>query len=231
MLNNTTHNYGGIPSFTMNNPTPAVYYSQPQICAGNILKRARPDDDYDGEDERIPASARGGGMLDGSVAVMGGLGVCSPPNKKLRSKLQLRTHESIPSAQLTVTPPITTTATEASYVPYPAQPPQPQVGAQGVYNNNYGQDMDMGDGLHPPYSVIIGPPTPVSDGGEGAEGDMEMNVEMNEVKEVKAVTRPWGSWDARPKEEKEKRKPLYRMGFVLSCEKCQMRVPGHYGHF
>ncbi|CUS11767.1 unnamed protein product [Tuber aestivum] len=174
----------------------------------NMLKRAREDD---GEDERMLSSSHG--MLDGTAAAAGCLGVCSPQSaKKRRSKLQLRPHPSFPSAKLAVTPSTTTTATKAPYIF------SPPVEAQTPFYNNNGQDMDMADGLHAPYSVIIGPPTPVSDGGEG-DGDVEMKEAFDMGRE-------------REKEkEKEKRKPLFRMGYLADCEKCRSRTPGHYSHY
>lgn len=76
----------------------------------------------------------------------------------------------------------------------------------------------MVDGLHVPYSVIIGPPTPVSDGGEG-EGDVEMKEASDTGREKEGG------------KEREKRKPLFRMGYLADCEKCRLRVPGHYSHY
>ena len=225
------HLWGGATTTTI----PVASCSQQHHQTANMLKRARLEDD--GEDDRILASSRG--MLDGSVAAIGCLGGYSPPitkvpslplssssshlppshlsnyglKQKRRSKLQLRTHPSLPSTQLTVTPPTTTTATEASYVFSP-----PPVEAQSPFYNNNGQDMDMVDGLHVPYSVIIGPPTPVSDGGEG-EGDVEMKEASDTGREKEGG------------KEREKRKPLFRMGYLADCEKCRLRVPGHYSHY
>ncbi|KAG0125615.1 hypothetical protein HOY82DRAFT_581385 [Tuber indicum] len=178
-----------------------------------MLKRARPEDD--GENEHTLSSSCG--MLNGSVAVTGCLGVRSPSAKKRRSKLQLRTHPSFPSTKLTVTPPAATTAIEASYVfspPVEAQSPF----YYGGSNNDNSQDMDMTDELHAPYSVIIGPPTPVSDGGEG-EGDVEMKEASDTGRE--------GEKD----KEREKQKPKLRMGYLADCEKCRLRIPGHYIHY
>ncbi|PWW73607.1 hypothetical protein C7212DRAFT_365726 [Tuber magnatum] len=207
MLDNT---HGGVPSgesgqnsehpcrgITATTNPPASHRQQHHQTV-DMLKRAREDD---GEDERVLSASRG--MLNGSVAAAGCLG-------KRRSKLQLRTHPSLPSAKLTVTPPTATTATEASYAF------SPPVEAQIPSHNNNGQDMDMMDGLHAPYSVIIGPPTPVSDGGEG-EGDVEMKEAFDTGRERER--------------EREKRKPLFRMGYLADCEKCRLRIPGHYSHY
>jgi hypothetical protein len=76
----------------------------------------------------------------------------------------------------------------------------------------------MTDELHAPYSVIIGPPTPVSDGGEG-EGDVEMKEASDTGRE--------GDKD----KEREKQKPKLRMGYLADCEKCRLRIPGHYIHY
>ncbi|KAG0639855.1 hypothetical protein HOY80DRAFT_1009327 [Tuber brumale] len=179
-----------------------------------MLKRMRPEDD--GEAEHTLSPPRG--MLNGSVRVTDFLGVCCPSAKKPRSKLQLRTHPSFPSTKLTVVPPTAATAIEASYVFSPPVQAQSPFYYGGNNNDNNSQDMDMTDGLHAPYSVIIGPPTPVSDGGEG-EGDVEMKEASDSGRE-------------REKDkEREKQKPKLRMGYLADCEKCRLRIPGHYIHY
>lgn len=72
------------------------------------------------------------------------------------------------------------------------------------------------------YKVVVGPPTPVSD----VDGDVDLDVEMNEP--PAAPMTPTG---AGAPEKKKKSESIYRMGYVRDCEKCRMRVQGHYSHY
>jgi hypothetical protein len=60
------------------------------------------------------------------------------------------------------------------------------------------------------------PPSPVS---VGDAEDAEMGGMHDEVKSKK------------PEQPEVKDASRFRMGFQPSCEKCRLRVPGHYSHF
>lgn len=78
--------------------------------------------------------------------------------------------------------------------------------------------------------VIIGPPTPVSEMGPGmgrldVGGDVDMDRRQG-------TTSPAGMGSVGSAEtERRKAGGFFRMGFRADCEKCRMRVPGHYSHF
>lgn len=80
--------------------------------------------------------------------------------------------------------------------------------------------------------VIIGPPTPVSEMGPGPESlDIGGDVDMDRRQ---GTASPAGMEDSRLEivgTERKKTGGFFRMGFRADCEKCRMRVPGHYSHF
>lgn len=76
--------------------------------------------------------------------------------------------------------------------------------------------------------VVIGPPTPVSETGPGmGRLDVGGDVDMG-------TASPAGMGDAgmsSAETERKKTGGFFRMGFRGDCEKCRMRVPGHYSHY
>lgn len=80
--------------------------------------------------------------------------------------------------------------------------------------------------------VIIGPPTPVSEMGPGPESlDIGGDVDMDRRQ---GTASPADMEDSRLEivgTERKKTGGFFRMGFRADCEKCRMRVPGHYSHF
>lgn len=76
--------------------------------------------------------------------------------------------------------------------------------------------------------VIIGPPTPVSEMGPGmGRLDVGGDVDMGTASPVSVGDASMESaWT-----ERKKTGGLFRMGFRGDCEKCRMRVPGHYSHY
>lgn len=65
--------------------------------------------------------------------------------------------------------------------------------------------------------VVIGPPTPVSEMGPGM-GRLGVGEDVD-------MERREGSAG------EKRRAGGFRMGFRADCEKCRMRVPGHYSHY
>lgn len=80
--------------------------------------------------------------------------------------------------------------------------------------------------------VVIGPPTPVSEMGSGTGrldvvGDVDMDRRQG-------TASPAGMGDTSIESagtERKKTGGFFRMGFRTDCEKCRMRVPGHYSHY
>lgn len=69
--------------------------------------------------------------------------------------------------------------------------------------------------------VVIGPPTPVTEVMERL--DVSGDVDMDRRQEgLSAETEIGGV---------KKKSGLFRMGFRGDCEKCRLRVPGHYSHY
>lgn len=74
--------------------------------------------------------------------------------------------------------------------------------------------------------VIIGPPTPVSETGMGrldVGGDMDMDQRQGAGSSGSLTVESAGAL--------RKKAGAFRMGFRSDCEKCRLRVPGHYSHY